>query len=89
MPLRDHFRPPLDDQRHWEGLHGGWPMIMVASLRRQLPRGYFAEPRVHLGSSAEVDVATFEKEDDGLLAADDGKPLSEEVAKTLDALGLR
>jgi hypothetical protein len=72
MPLRDHFRPLLDDTRHWEGLHGGWPMIMVASLRRKLPRGYFAEPRVHLGSSAEVDVATFENEDEGLLAAGDG-----------------
>jgi hypothetical protein len=45
MPLRDHFRPPLDDIRHWEGLHGGWPMMIVASLRRKLPQDYFAEPR--------------------------------------------
>ena len=44
MPLRDHFRPPLDEMRHWEGLHGGWPMMIVASLRRTLPRRYFAEP---------------------------------------------
>ena len=29
MPLRDHFRPPLSDQRSWEGLHGGWPMMIV------------------------------------------------------------
>jgi hypothetical protein len=47
MPLRDHFRPPLDDLRHWEGLHAGWPMMIVASLRRKLPPRYFAEPRVH------------------------------------------
>ncbi len=72
MPLRDHFRPPLDNMRHWEGLHGGWPMIIVASLRRNLPRRYFAEPRVHSGSSAEIDVATFEKEDEDVLAAGDG-----------------
>ncbi|MCC6419971.1 MAG: DUF4058 family protein [Gemmataceae bacterium] len=67
MPLRDHFRPPLDDTRHWEGLHGGWPMIIVASLRRRLPRRYFAEPRVHSGASAEIDVATFESEGEGAL----------------------
>jgi hypothetical protein len=54
MPLRDHFRPPLDDMRHWEGLHGGWPMMIVASLRRKLPSQYFAEPRVHWGTSADL-----------------------------------
>src|SRR2546430_17536441 len=63
MPLRDHFRPPLDDMRHWEGLHGGWPMMIVALLRRKLPRRYFAEPRVHSGASAEIDVTTFEREE--------------------------
>lgn len=72
MPLRDHFRPPLDDMRHWEGLHGGWPMIIVASLRNKLPRRYFAEPRVHSGSSAEIDVATFEDENEGRLPAGEG-----------------
>ena len=69
MPLRDHFRPPLDDRRHWEGLHGGWPMMIVASLSRKLPRRYFAEPSVHSGSSAEIDVATFEDEGEGAMAA--------------------
>lgn len=62
MPLRDHFRPPLDDLRHWEGLHATWPVMMVAQLRRSLPTPYFAEPRVHPASSAEIDVATFERE---------------------------
>jgi hypothetical protein len=62
MPLRDHFRPPLDDLRHWEGFHATWPVMIVALLRRQLPRRYFAEPRVHSGASAEIDVATFEDE---------------------------
>src|SRR5207249_3571872 len=62
MPLRDHFRPPLDDMRHWEGLHGGWPVMIVALLRRKLPRRYFAEPWVRSGSSAETDVTTFENE---------------------------
>jgi hypothetical protein len=62
MPLRDHFRPPLDDLRHWEGFHATWPVMIVALLRGKLPPGYFAEPRVHSGSSAEIDVTAFETE---------------------------
>jgi hypothetical protein len=46
MPLRDHFHSPLDELRHWEGLHGGWPMMIVATLRPRLPPHYFAEPWV-------------------------------------------
>lgn len=72
MPLRDHFRPPLDDLRHWEGFHATWPVMIVAQLRRQLPHPYFAEPRIHLGSSAEIAVATYEKETDAVLAFADG-----------------
>jgi hypothetical protein len=72
MPLRDHCRPPLDDVRHWEGFHATWPVMIVALLRRKLPRRYFAEPRVHSGSSAEIDVATFENEGEGVLAAGQG-----------------
>ena len=63
MPLRDHFRPPLDDQRHWEGMHGMWPAMIVVGLRGKLPPGYFAEPTIHSGRSAEIDVVTFEQED--------------------------
>lgn len=62
MPLRDHFHSPLDDMRHWEGFHGQWPAMIVQSLIRKLPNRYFAEPRVHSGGSAEIDVATFHEE---------------------------
>jgi hypothetical protein len=72
MPLRDHFRPPLDDMRHWEGFHATWPVMVVALLRRKLPQRYFAEPRVHSGSSAEIDVATFVDESEGGSAAGAG-----------------
>src|SRR5258708_7008185 len=34
MPLRDHFRSPLDDVRHWESFHATWPVMIVATLRR-------------------------------------------------------
>ncbi len=72
MPLLDHFNPPLDDMRHWEGLHATWPVMIVSLLRHKLPRGYFAEPRVHPASSAEIDVATFENEGESLLAPGNG-----------------
>jgi hypothetical protein len=59
MPLRDHFRPPLDSVLPREGFHATWPVMIVARLRRQLPRRYLVLPRVHSGVGAEIDVATF------------------------------
>jgi hypothetical protein len=29
MPLRDHFRSPLNDVHSWDELHGGWPMLPI------------------------------------------------------------
>jgi hypothetical protein len=46
MPLRNHFRPPLDDSRSWDELHGAWPTVIVMSLNRKLPPRYVAAPRV-------------------------------------------
>jgi len=63
MPLRDHFRPPLDLITSCEGFHGGWPMVIVQQLRKQLPSGYVAEPHVHSGTQVEIDIATFERAD--------------------------
>ena len=83
MPLRDHFRPPLDNRRHWEGFHATWPVMIVSLLRRKLPRRYFAEPRVHPASSAEIDVATFEDEEESVLAAEDGNSNGGGVATTV------
>ncbi len=64
MPLRDHFRPPLDDRFSWDGLHGQWPAMIVQALSRNLPGRFTAFPSVHLGSSIEVDVATFERDEE-------------------------
>jgi predicted nucleic acid-binding protein len=40
MPLRDHFRPPLDKKTSWEGFHGAWPAVIVMALNRKLPPRY-------------------------------------------------
>jgi hypothetical protein len=61
MPLRDHFRPPLDNAHTWEELHGQWPAVIVQYLRKRLPTGYVAAPRIHVGSEVEIDVAAFEE----------------------------
>jgi hypothetical protein len=73
MPLRDHFRPPLDDETQREGFHGGWPMMIVAQLTRNLPRRYVAAPRVHSGAAGEIDVATYEKDSAGPPSAGEGQ----------------
>lgn len=65
MPLRDHFRPPVSKRSSWEGFHGGWPMRIVEDLAPRLPDGFVAEPRVHLGNYYEIDVCTFEHNEDG------------------------
>jgi len=63
MPLRDHFRSPLDDKRSWDGLHAMWPAVMVQQLVKTLPPRYFAMPGVYLGSLFEVDIGTFGETD--------------------------
>jgi Protein of unknown function (DUF4058) len=65
MPLRDHFRSPLDDITAWEGFHGGWPMVIVQKLATKLPAQYVAAPRVHSGGYMEIDIATYDTEDAG------------------------
>lgn len=59
MPLRDHFRSPLDDVHSWDELHGMWPAVIVQHLNKVLPERYIAGPTVHLGTICEVDIATF------------------------------
>lgn len=76
MPLRDHFRAPLDNLVSWEELHGQWPAIIVQQLRGELPDGYVAGPRVHSGSQVEIDIAAYEKDgtasNDGIGSANGG-----------------
>jgi Protein of unknown function (DUF4058) len=89
MPLRDHFRPPLSEQRPWESFHSGWINSIADALNEALPEGYFADAEVHAGASAEIDVATFGEEAEAIPSAapsGNGPPvavLSEVVAPAL------
>jgi hypothetical protein len=61
MPLLDHFHPPLSERRHWEGFHSRWAGALADALNGgDLPENLFAEPAVHIGGRAQVDVATLE-----------------------------
>ena len=57
MPLRDHFRPPVEKKHSWDELYGGWPMMIVQQLFPILPEGYVAAPGVHLGTFFKIDVS--------------------------------
>jgi hypothetical protein len=72
MPLRDHFRPPISKKASWEGFHGMWPASIVQQLRKQLPHGYVAEPRVHLGTLMEIDVSALESHEASRTAINNG-----------------
>lgn len=60
MPLRDHYRSPVNDTHSWDEVHGQWPGEIVRDLTKILPPGFRAAPKVHLGSSFEVDVSTYD-----------------------------
>ena len=63
MPLRDHFRPPVDLKHSWDELHGMWPGEIVRHLFTRLPAGYVAAPGIHLVSPFEIDVSTYEEDE--------------------------
>jgi hypothetical protein len=65
MPLRDHFRPPVNSRHSWEGFHALWPATLLQRLVPVLPRGFSAEPRVHLGRFFELDVGAYEGDGGG------------------------
>lgn len=60
MPLRDHFHPPLSDQRPWESFHTTWGVCIADLLNREvLPPEYIALEQIHAGTALEIDVGTF------------------------------
>lgn len=63
MPLRDHFRPPVETKHSWDALHAMWPAVIVQQLFPILPEGFVAAPGVHLGMSFEIDVSTHRQDE--------------------------
>ena len=69
VPLRDHFRPPANAVP-FDGIHGGWPMMIVQRLFPLLPPGFRIAPQVQLGARVEFDIATYEYEEVGEAGVD-------------------
>ena len=44
MPLRNHFRPPVENEHSWDELHGMRPAVIVPQLFPKLPERYIAAP---------------------------------------------
>ena len=64
MPLLDHFHLPLSVERPWEGIHGTWASTIATQLNQdQLPEDYFAMPLVTIGGGVQVDVGTFQADE--------------------------
>ena len=63
MPLHDHFRPPWNVQRPWEGFHSAWATAIAFHLNNSgvLPPEYFAIPLLQVAGRVEVDVGTFQE----------------------------
>lgn len=61
MPLLDHFHPPLWPTHAWDSFLSCWASATAEGLGRSLPRRYFAEVQVHLGSRVEEEVAGFKE----------------------------
>jgi hypothetical protein len=69
MPLRDHYRPPVNEV-HWTAIHADWASATVRRMNRYLPRNYRAAPHAHLGTlQVEPDIAAYRFGSDSAEAA--------------------
>lgn len=65
MPIRDHFRPPVEYILPWPSLHSGWLSEIAARLNEHLPPGFVALDRIRIDGGVELDVAALEGNDGG------------------------
>ncbi len=73
MPLLDHFHPPVADLLPWESLHASWATRLADALNEHwLPEQFLAVEQAHVGPRVEIDVASFERQGDGLAASGNG-----------------
>jgi hypothetical protein len=78
MPLRDHFRPPVESKHSWDELHGMWPAVIVQQLYPILPPADIAAPAIHLGTPFEIDASADEPVEAGY--AEKATPATDGVA---------
>jgi hypothetical protein len=63
MPLRDHFRSPLNDAWPWDSVHANWATKIADQLNAgPLPPDYHAISLIKRGQEVEIDVAALRDE---------------------------
>lgn len=74
MPLLDHFHPPVSSRKGWEGVHHAWAVMITEHLNGGvMPKPFESEPQIHVGPNIDIDVATFEEqEEESLFSGFDG-----------------
>lgn len=57
--LRDHFHPPLRDERDWHSFHAAWATYIAEDLTPRLPEYFYVQPQAKFG--IEIDMAVYEE----------------------------
>lgn len=74
MPLRDHFHPPVSLRKSWETVHHGWAFVIAQRLNGAILTDRFeSESHTHHGAQIEIDVATYEEEQQPSLFGTNGQ----------------
>jgi len=60
MPILDHFSNKIKRISHFHSFHNAWATQIAFELNKILPKGFIAEPNVHLGNLGEIDVRADE-----------------------------
>lgn len=60
MPILDHFSDKIKRISHFHSFHNAWATQIAFELNKILPKGFIAEPNVHLGNLGEIDVRADE-----------------------------
>jgi hypothetical protein len=63
MPLRDHFRPPVDELLPWDTLHAGWVSALAVHLNTRwlVDDEFVALEESRPGDETVVDIATYQQ----------------------------
>ena len=59
MPLLDHFRPPIGDERGWNSFHSNWATRIADQISDLLPEDFLVEENAKGSGGGEIDVATL------------------------------
>jgi hypothetical protein len=63
MPIRDHYRPPIEFRLPWPSLHSGWIGTITERLNELMPPEYVALDSLRFRGGLEIDIGATEMEE--------------------------